>query len=918
MHFHMKCNKFPLSLLFLLCLTISLPATSMEPVHLTCEYRVNPLGIDMRMPRLGWQLAATGRNQSQTGYEIIVDERMEEVKAGRGHSWTTGIVSSNRQHQIEYKGNALRPFTRYYWRVRTYDQENKASSWSDINWFETAMLEQSDWSARWIGDERPGPQRPEDYFEPDPMPLLQTLFSTKKKISSARLYVSGMGYYEAYINGKRIGDQVLDPGWTAYGKQVFYMTYDISSLIQRGINVAGVQLGNGWWNPSSFKLFGRFDLRDYQQTGRPCVKAEIHLRYTDGTVEKILTDEQWLTAPGPVIRNNVYLGEHYDARKEQPGWMNKKVPGTSWTPAVIVAGPAGVLTAQAQPPIRITRIISPKSITEVGKDTFIVDMGQNFAGVARISVRGAAGTRITLRYGEGIFKDGSINLQTAVATQIKKGGIKGGPGAPETAWQEDSYTLKGEGTETWAPRFTFHGFQYIEITGWPGKPTLADIEGLRLNADLNSNGEFSCSNEMFNRLHEVIQWTFLSNVFSVQSDCPGREKMGYGADMVVSSDAFLYNYDMAQFYSKSVRDFANDQRPGGGLTEIAPSTGINDRGYDDSTGPLGWQLAFAFLQKRLYEFYGDQRIIEQQYPALQRQIAFLQTQAIDHLFYWDISDHEALDPKPESLSASLFYFHHVKLAAEFAQVLGKKDDANKYERLAQSIQRAIVHQYLVRGTGRFDNGTQSAQVLALWYGISPEPELSLSVLEQEVERHKGHLSTGIFSTKMLFDVCRTLDRNDIAYRIANQRDFPGWGNMLANAATTLWETWQFPETGPSRNHPMFGSIDEWFYRSLLGINAASPGFGDILIKPQPAGDLRWAKGSYASIKGEIGSSWEKNDQQFSLSVSIPPNTKAEIWIPARNGQVVLEDGKPISVHHYEKGYAIIKTGSGKMKYEVRN
>ncbi len=315
------------------------------------------------------------------------------------------------------------------------------------------------------------------------MPLFRKEFDANKKIVSARLYVSGLGYYEAFLNGNKIGDHVLDPGFTTYKKQVLYVVYDITSMLKKGKNVTGIMLGNGWYNPLPMRLFGRIDLRKYQQTGRPCVKAEMHINYVDGTTETIITDETWQTAPGPIVRNNVYLGEHYDARLEQKNWC----------------------------------------ITNADKT-----MGQNFAGVARIKVKGTAGTKITLRYGEDVYKDGTLNYMTTVCTQLKKGGLKGGPGAPETAWQEDSYTLKGEGIETWAPRFTFHGFRYVEIAGWPGKPTIEDIEGLRMNADLQNNGTFSCSNEMFNKLHENIQWTFLSNVFSVQSDCPGREKMGYG------------------------------------------------------------------------------------------------------------------------------------------------------------------------------------------------------------------------------------------------------------------------------------------------------------------------------------------------------------------------------------------------------
>ncbi|MEP6596060.1 MAG: family 78 glycoside hydrolase catalytic domain [Ginsengibacter sp.] len=908
-------KKFILILVSLVAsLVIAKAASPLQPAILTCEYIENPLSIDIKIPRLSWTLKSIERNQFQSAYKLTVSDNIKDMRQDKGNVWSTGKIISPQNIQIEYSGIALKSFTRYYWKVKVYNQNDEASSWSDINWFETAMLDSSDWKAQWISDGSKNPVKDEDYYKDDRMPLLRKEFATNKEIISARLYICGLGYYEAYLNGRKIGDHVLDPGFTTYRKQVLYVVHDVTSLIKKGANVAGIMLGSGWWNPLPFKLFGRWDLRNYQQTGRPCVKAEIHIHYSDGEVEKVITGEGWQTAPGPIIKNNVYLGEKYDARLEQKNWNTINADKLAWKNATIVQGPSGELSVPMQPAIKISRIIKPVSITEIKPDTFIVDMGQNFAGVARIKIKGIAGTKITLRYGEGIFADGSLNVMTTAATQIKKGGIRGGPGAPETAWQEDGYILKGDGIEIWNPRFTFHGFQYIEITGWPGKPTLDDIEGLRMNADLSLNGKFACSNDTFNKLHEVIQWTFLSNVFSVQSDCPGREKMGYGADIAVTANAFIYNYNMANFYSKTVKDFANEQQPDGGITEIAPFTGIADKGYGGDSGPLGWELAFPFVQKQLYDYYDDKRIIQNNYEAFKRQLSFLQLKAVDDLFYWDISDHEAIDPKPEAFTAAAFYYHHVMLAAEFAGILGKADDSIKYAKLAQRIKNNIVQKSLVPNTGRFDNATQSAQIFSLWYNFSPEKDNSIKVLLDEFVRHKWHLSTGIFSTKMMFDVLRENDMNEVAYQVANQKDFPGWVNMLQNGATTLWESWEFPETDPSRNHPMFGSVDEWFYRSLLGINPAAPGFEKIIIKPQPAGDLSWAKGSYNSIRGLIVSDWKLNGNDFILNVSIPANTQATVYIPSKVNGKILESGKPVNVLRYEKGYAVVETGSGNYAY----
>jgi alpha-L-rhamnosidase len=421
----------------------------------------------------------------------------------------------------------------------------------------------------------------------------------------------------------------------------------------------------------------------------------------------------------------------------------------------------------------------------------------------------------------------------------------------------------------------------------------------------------------------VIQWTFLSNVFSVQSDCPAREKMGYGADIVATAGAFIHNYNMANFYRKVVNDFANDQRPAGGMTEIAPSTGIADRGYGDSSGPLGWQLAFPYLQKQLYDYYGDKRIIEKYYPAFKKQMDFLQAKAIDGLYYWDIGDHESIDTKADAFAASCFYYHHALLAQEFAAILGNKDDSVKYEKLAGNIKNNIIGKYLVPGTGRFDNATQSPQIFALWYDLTPEKEKTLDVLLKEFQRKNDHLSTGIFSTMMMMDVLRDYDQGDFLYKIINQKDYPGWAYMLNNGGTTLWESWMGGPQVYSYNHPMFGSVDEWFYKSVLGIRSAAMAFKKIIIQPHPS-ELAWAKGSYQSMYGEVKVDWKKSSNSFSMNVAIPVNTTAEIYLPAAEKSNVFEKGKAVGtindIHFLRKesGYNVYSVGSGDFDFTVKN
>ncbi len=904
------------AVLLFFCLQATGLAAATEPYDLRCEYQHHPLAIDVQQPRLSWRLQTTEHNVKQSAYEIRVAATPQALRAGT-LLWHSGKVFSDRQNQIPYQGKPLQAFTRYYWQVRIFDEEGQPSAWRTPSWFETAMLAPDDWQAQWIGDGRPQFERDEDFYDDDPMPLFRKSFTARGPVTSARLYICGLGYYEAYLNGRKISDHVLDPGWTSYGKEVLYAVHDVTDLVGAGQQVLGVMLGNGWYNPLPLRLFGRFNLREVQETGRPRVRAELHLIYRNGAREKILTDDSWLTARGPVIRNNVYLGERYDARLERKDW-HAFVPETAaWEQAAIVKGPSGRLRAQQQPPIKITKVIQPVSVQPRESNTYIVDMGQNFAGVVRIRVKGSGGTVVKLKYGEALHPDGSLNYFTTVAGQIKEiWSLKGGPGAPPTAWQEDQYTLKGVGEEEWHPRFTFHGFRYVEVTNWPGELTPANIEGLRMQSAIEPVGSFACSDEFLNRLHEVTQWTFLSNVFSVQSDCPCREKMGYGADMVVTANSYIYNYDMAQFYTKAVRDFRNDQQPDGGITELAPFTGIADRGYGGNSGPLGWQLAFPYLQHQLYQFYGDVRLIEESYPDIQQQLAFLKSKAVDGLFHWDISDHEAIDPKPEAFSAGAFYYHHVRLAQTFAQLLGKEADEKEYEQWAEQIKQRLVRKYLVPGTGRFDNATQSAQAFALWYELSPEADKSFEVLLQEIQRHNYHVSSGIFGVWMLWDVLRTRLQADLAHQLITRPGYPGWHHMLSEGATTLWETWQYPDNAPSQNHPMFGSTEEWFFRSVLGIEPAAPGFSKIRLRPQPVRGLSWAKGSYLSPYGLIRSEWKWEGTQYKLAVEVPPNTTAEVWVRSDTGAAVTERGKPVSVVEYRDGFAVVEVGSGTYEFSA--
>lgn len=892
---------------------------------LTCEYAKDPIGIDVKVPRFSWVIVSDKRGQNQIAYELEVSLFKDKSYTYSQLVWQTGKVLSSSNLHIEYKGKPLQPFSRYRWKVRIYDMDGKSSDWSGDAFFETAMLDSSDWTARWIGDGQEQFRKDEDFYGEDANSLFRKEFAAGDNIVSARLYISGLGYYEAYINGVKVGDRMLEPGWTNYAKTVLYSVYDVGSMLKNGKNALGVMLGNGWYNPLPLRLFGRFNMRNAQQTGRPCLKAELRVEYSDCSSQVIRTDSTWQTAKGPVLKNSIYLGESYDARKETPDWDTPKFKSIGWRHAVQVEGPSGEMRVQMVPPIRVVREIVPIKISKLDEGKYIVDMGENFAGVARISVKGVPGTQIKLRYGEDINIDGSLNYFTSVAGQIKEVlGNSGGPGSPKTAWQEDSYILGGYGVEQWNPRFTFHGFRYVEVSGWPGTLLPENIRGLCMHSDLERVSGFRCSNEMFNQLYRAIDRTFLSNVFSVQSDCPAREKLGYGADMVVTSGAFSYNYRMTNFYQKSVSDFANDQQSDGAVTETAPFIGIADDGYGGYSGPIGWQLGFGYLQECLYEYYGDKRIIEENYKAFIKQMRFLQDKAYKDQYYWGISDHEAIDPKPVALTSTAFYYHHAMLASKFAGILGKCDDSLYYGELANKIKSTLVKRFYVPGTGRFDNATQSAQIFGLWYGLSPDKEKTYNILLDEIKRHNYHLSTGIFSTKMLFDVLREFDNDELAYKIANQREFPSWGFMLKEGATTLWENWKHPDNVFSQNHPMFGSVNQWFFESLLGIQRLSPAFAKVRIEPQMVGDLEWANGWYDTLYGRISSNWKKTNSGYLIEIKIPVNCTAEVCLPFNKNGAIKESGKPvkdslgIKFLGRENGLFKLQVGSGRYLFEVKS
>ncbi len=734
-----------------------------------------------------------------------------------------------------------------------------------------AAADGCDWAGvAWIGDGKPQPTNDAAFYADDPAPLFRKTFTTARAIRSAHLHIAGLGFYEARLNGQPLADAALAPLWTPYGMRVLYDTYAVTELLRKGDNVLTVELGNGWYNPLPLRMWGRFNPREALTVGRPCLIAKLALLYADDARETLASDATWQVADGPLLRNSLYLGEVYDARKETSAWRQ----------ASRVAGPAGALQPREAPAVGVRETWPAERMSEPRPGVYVADMGRNFAGQARFSLgAGAAGERVTFRYGELLNPDGTVNGMTAVCGQIKRAGM-GGPGAPALAEPCDVYIRKGGCDERYAPRFTWHGFRYVQIEGLSHRPGVADVRAVAQASALPDACTFECSNTLFNDIHRVCRTTFLSNVFGVQSDCPARERFGYGADIAATTEAFIFNFDMRAFYAKCVQDFADEAAGDGWFTETAPYVGIADRGFGGRSGPIGWTVGVPVMLRDLYRYYGDRAVLARHYGACARYVDLVKGKCPDLIIPQCIGDHEALEKAPETLTATAHFHQWARLVAEFATILGRTDDARKYGALAEEIRTAFQKRFVVGG--KVGQGRQGEQVFGLYHRLIPEADraAALEILKRDIEAHGGALTTGIFGTKYLLEVLSTEGLEELAGAVVARREFPGWGHMLDNGATTLWENWKGSDNTYSQNHPMFGSVEEWFMKHALGVSVAEDAVGcdRVVIRPQAVAGLTWAKGEYRSLKGPVRVEWRIAGGKLKLSVELPPGVAAKVWL----------------------------------------
>lgn len=1042
------------------------------PGELRCEHLVNPLGIDVTEPRLSWILHSGDRGEHQTAYQILVASSLERLAADEGDLWDSGRVESDQSIHVRYAGRPLTSGQQVYWKVRVWDRNGAASTWSEPARWSMGLLKADDWQGKWIGlDEEEDDDRLSDcswiwfpeadsdeqppvgrrYFrrgfeipaerevrhaelllaadnefacavngqhaghgtsfraatamdvtrslqtgenviaawvenhgsDPNPAGLVGQLriefatgeplviptdadwrttdipdgdwigldfddsqwvaarvlgpvgmqpwgevagaeerrlparmlrkeFGGTGPVARAMLYVSGQGVSECYLNGEKVGDHVLSPALTEYPQRVFYVTYDVTDKVREGDNALGVWLGNGRYYAPRLRV--PTETRTY---GYPKVLLQLEVEYANGTRQTIASDESWkLTTDGPILANNEYDGEEYDARREMPGWASAGFDDSAWSPVEVVEAPGGKLAAQMVNPIRVTETLKPISVNEVEPGVFIFDMGQNMVGWCRLRVSGPAGTQVSLRHAETLKPDGTLYLENLRSCEVT-----------------DTYTLKGAGTEFYEPRFVFHGFRYVELTGYPGQPTLDTIEGRVVHDDMSPAGEFACSHPLINRIYRNIVWGVRGNYRSIPTDCPQRdERQGWLGDRSAESKGETYLFDVAAFYSKWCRDMSDAQKESGSIPDVCPSYWPF---YNDN---VTWPASAVIIPGAMYEQYADKAILARQYPTMAKWIEHMTGYIEDGIITRDNYGDWCVPPEdPELIHSNdparktapgilaTSYFHHcLKLMAQYAEILDKPEDARRYTALAEELRIALNERFYDEQKGYYDNGSQTSCVLPLAFDMVPEGErqrVFAHLVHKITEETEGHIGTGLVGGQWLNRTLTDGGRPDLVYGFATHTTYPSWGYMVEQDATTIWELWNGDTANPamnSHNHVMLvGDLVIWLYEDLAGIKSdpALPGFKHIIMKPHPVGDLNFVRASHRSPYGLISSHWQRDGERFDWQITVPANTTATVSVPATGMEAVTESGNAAVE---AEGIAAVGFGQGRAVFEVQS
>ncbi len=852
---------------FLIALFLQAATAFADTKDLQCEHLTNPIGIDATNPRLTWRFDAPSVSAQQTAYQIIVGIDSLQVLKGIGNIWQTEKTLSNNQ-LVVYKGKTLKPFTKYFWKVLTWDKSGKISAKAPISTFETGMMQAQNWQGAWISDSRDVQNKVAPYF--------RKTFSVSKKIVSARAYIAVAGLYELSINGKKISNHRLDPMYTRFDRRTLYVPHDITQQLQEGQNAVGVLLGNGWYNHQSTAVW-YFDKAPWR--GRPTFCMDIRIKYADGTEGSLSTGKDWKTAPSPVIFNSIYTAEHYDARLEQKGWDMPNFVDSTWKGVIFRSEPSQNIVAQTMHPIRNVETIPTKNIRIFSDKNAVFDLGRNIAGVSKITVQGAAGTIIKLKHGERLYDNGHVDLSNI--------DVHYRPQDDSDPFQTDIFILSGKGEETFMPKFNYKGFQYVEVTSdQPIELKKESLTGYFMHSDVPPIGHIQSSNPTINKIWAATNNAYLSNLFGYPTDCPQREKNGWTGDAQIAIETGLYNFDGFTIYEKWLADHRDEQQANGVLPSIIPSSGW---GYEWANGP-DWTSTIAIIPWQLYQFYGDKKPLIDCYDNIKRYVDHITSIAPNGLTDWGLGDWVPVKSKsPVELTSTAYYFTDVQILAKTAKLLGKNADFEHYSKLADKIKTAFNDKYLDKTKGIYDSGFQTELSVALYWGLVPDEFKSVvaSNLAKRVAADGNHLDVGLLGTKAILNALSENGYADVAYQLAAQETYPSWGWWIVNGATTLYENWPIDaKSDISMNHIMFGEIGAWLYKGLGGIklDPNNVGFKNILLEPHFVDGLTQFEASFNAPTGKIESSWKKEQSKILYQVTIPPNATATLKLNLKTGQ----------------------------------
>jgi len=892
-------------LLFVLIFIATVTNAQVKVQYLLCENQTNPIGLDVQQPRFSWQLVSDQRNVSQTAYEIV-------VSSGKSTAWKSAKIMSDRSVHVPYGGTALQSGKKYKWEVRVWDNNGKPSAWSEPAFFQTALLNTSDWTAKWIEADfvEDSINRPAQYFRKQ--------FSATKKIASATVYITAHGMYEAQINGKRVGDAYLTPGWTSYNKRLQYQVYDVTGLLQNGANTIGVMVGNGWYR-GYLAWAGNKDSYG-KKTG---LLMQLDINYTDGTTAKIISDQTWKSSTGSIRYTEIYHGETIDAREEKAGWLTVNYNDANWPGVKVQNYPNDNLLATYNEPVKKHETFKPLKIFTTPKGEKVIDFGQNLVGWVIVKANGNAGDKITIRHAEVLDKNGNFYIDNLRA-------------AKTTA----TYILAGKGEEAFEPHFTFYGFRYIKIEG-ANEIKPENFTAVALYSDMKPTGTFISSNALINQLQHNIQWGQKGNFLDVPTDCPQRdERLGWTGDAQAFSRTAAFNFGVNNFFAKWLRDVEADQRPSGKVPHVIPNVLQQEAGAS-----AGWADAANIIPWNMYLAYGDKKILENQYSSMKNWVGYMEKESKnylwntgshfgDWLFYRPFDDNDGRSAVTDKyMIAQCFFANSVQVMINAAKVLGKNDDVAKYTGLLKNVKEAFVKEYLTPN-GRLVSSTQTAYVLALNFDMLPEDmrEQTVQKLVDNIKSYNNHLTTGFLGTPYLCHVLSRFGKTDLAFTLLMQESYPSWLYPVKMGATTIWERWNGirpdstfePASMNSFNHYAYGAIGDWMYRVVAGLDTYddAPGYKHIKIQPHIGGGLTNVSASLQTYYGKASSGWKVEGNKIIMDIEIPANTTATVFVPALNKETITENGNAVSsskdmqVTGTENGYVILKVNSGKYHFEI--